>query len=403
MSNTPRGAPELVASQALPESMVNEQIRRTEAGAARFPVASRVTAPPGTCADGASYIVIATATGVFTGKENQLATAAGTNAASGWYYRVLGAIDEGALAYVQDTDIEYKWSGAAWAAVSLSAITLDTDGTLAANSDTRVASQKATRTYVDAAVAAAGGQWKYPVRAATTVNGADATAFASGQIVDGVTLVTGDRILRKNQSAASENGLFTVNAAGAPTRAADADSGTELVNAAVLVSEGTANADKMFVCTTNAPITVGTTALTFANPFGGLGGGDLLAANNLSDLASAATARSNLGVRAAAPSIQAVASAATVTPTFADDQVNITAQAAALALANPTGTAVDGWGMTIRIKDNATARAISYGTQYRALGVTLPVTTVISKTLYLGMVFNAADTKWDVVAVAQEA
>jgi hypothetical protein len=103
------------------------------------------------------------------------------------------------------------------------------------------------------------------------------------------------------------------------------------------------------------------------------------------------------------PQIQSVTSAATVTPTFNNDQVNITAQAAGLTLANPTGTAVDGWGIAIRIKDNGTARAISYGTQYRAVGVTLPTTTVISKTLYLGMVFNNADTKWDVVAVAQEA
>jgi hypothetical protein len=104
-----------------------------------------------------------------------------------------------------------------------------------------------------------------------------------------------------------------------------------------------------------------------------------------------------------APSIQSVTSAATVTPTFSDDQVNITAQAAGLTLANPTGTAVDGWGMAIRIKDNGTARSIAFGSQYRAIGVTLPTTTVVSKTLYLGMVYNAADTKWDVVAVAQEA
>lgn len=104
-----------------------------------------------------------------------------------------------------------------------------------------------------------------------------------------------------------------------------------------------------------------------------------------------------------APRIQAVTSAATVTPTFSNDMVKITAQAAALALANPTGTAVPGWGLAIRIKDNGTARAISYGTQYRAIGVTLPTTTVISKTLYLGLVYNADDAKWDVVAVAQEA
>lgn len=105
----------------------------------------------------------------------------------------------------------------------------------------------------------------------------------------------------------------------------------------------------------------------------------------------------------ASPSVQSVTSSATVTPTFADDQVNITAQAAGLTLANPTGTAIPAWGIVIRIKDNGTARSISYGTQYRAIGVTLPTTTVISKTLYLAMIYNSTDTKWDVVAVAQEA
>lgn len=118
MTTTPRGAPELASSQAVPETTVNEQIRRTEAGAGRYPVADRVTAPPGTCADGANYIIIATATGAFAGKEGQIATAVGANAASGWYYRTLGTIDEGVLAYVQDEDAEYKWSGSAWATYS---------------------------------------------------------------------------------------------------------------------------------------------------------------------------------------------------------------------------------------------------------------------------------------------
>ncbi len=103
------------------------------------------------------------------------------------------------------------------------------------------------------------------------------------------------------------------------------------------------------------------------------------------------------------PAIQTITSSATVTPTFADDGVIITAQAAALAFANPTGTAADMWGIAIRVKDNGTPRAISFGTQYRAIGVTLPTTTVANKTLYLGMTFNVADTKWDVTAVAQEA
>jgi hypothetical protein len=102
------------------------------------------------------------------------------------------------------------------------------------------------------------------------------------------------------------------------------------------------------------------------------------------------------------PRIQSVVSAATVTPTNLNDEVVITAQAAALFFANPTGTAVQGQSMLIRIKDNGTARAITYDTQYRAIGVTLPTTTVINKTVYLGLIYNATDTKWDVIGVAQE-
>lgn len=112
---------------------------------------------------------------------------------------------------------------------------------------------------------------------------------------------------------------------------------------------------------------------------------------------------SGLADNYAAPRVQSVVSAATVTPTFTNDLVKVTAQAAALNLANPTGTAVPGKKLTIRIKDNGTARAITYGAQYRAMGITLPTTTVAGKTLYLGLMFNSDDTKWDVLAVGQEA
>jgi len=103
------------------------------------------------------------------------------------------------------------------------------------------------------------------------------------------------------------------------------------------------------------------------------------------------------------PNVQNVTSAATVTPTTLNDEVVVTAQAVALALANPTGTAVQGQSLIIRIKDNGTARAITYDTQYRAIGVTLPTTTVISKTVYLGFIYNSTDTKWDCIGVSQQA
>lgn len=118
------------------------------------------------------------------------------------------------------------------------------------------------KTYADG-LATGGVAWKNPVRAASTANGTLATAFEDGDTLDGVVLATGDRILLKDQSAGAENGVYVVAASGAPSRATDADAGSELVAATVFVEEGTANADQAFSCTTNAPITLDTTALVW--------------------------------------------------------------------------------------------------------------------------------------------
>ena len=105
-------------------------------------------------------------------------------------------------------------------------------------------------------------------------------------------------------------------------------------------------------------------------------------------------------------SVQSVASSATVTPTSDNNIVVITAQAAALTMAIPTGTPVQGQALMIRIKDNGTARAITWTTGtggYRAIGVTLPTTTVINKTTYVGLIYNSTDSRWDAIGVATEA
>jgi len=126
---------------------------------------------------------------------------------------------------------------------------------------------------------AGGIDWKESVRVATTTNGTLATAYENGDTVDGVVLATGDRILLKDQSTGAENGIYTVNASGAPTRATDADANAEVTaGLAVFVEEGTTNADTGWVLTTNDPITVGTTALTFTQ-FTGIG--DLVAGSGL--------------------------------------------------------------------------------------------------------------------------
>jgi hypothetical protein len=109
-----------------------------------------------------------------------------------------------------------------------------------------------------------------------------------------------------------------------------------------------------------------------------------------------------IGAAAKNPAGQSLTTASTVTPTFSNDYVDVTAQASALTLANPTGTAVNAWGIVIRIKDNGSAQTIAYGTQYRGIGLTLPTTTVASKVLVLGMIYNSAAAKWDVLTAAKE-
>jgi hypothetical protein len=126
----------------------------------------------------------------------------------------------------------------------------------------------ATKAYVDSV--AQGLDTKASVVAATTTNGTLATAFANGQVVDGVTLATGNRILIKNQTDATTNGIYTVNASGAPTRSTDMDLGSEFPSAYVFVEQGTTNADTGWVCTNNSPVTLGSTNITWAQ-FSGAG------------------------------------------------------------------------------------------------------------------------------------
>lgn len=89
------------------------------------------------------------------------------------------------------------------------------------------------------------------------------------------------------------------------------------------------------------------------------------------------------------------------------DQQSFSALANALTINADAGTPTDGQRAVFRIKDNGTARALTWTTGvskgFRAVGATLPTTTVINKTVYVGCIYNIADARWDAVAVAQEA
>lgn len=132
--------------------------------------------------------------------------------------------------------------------------------------DPSAGTDAANKQYVDNFVN--GLAFKEEVRVATTTNGTLASAYANGSSVDGVTLATGDRILIKNQTTQTENGIYVVAASGAPARSADADSATDLNQAAVRVALGTTNANTQWTQTTASP-TIGSSNIVFATSGGG--------------------------------------------------------------------------------------------------------------------------------------
>ncbi|AZA74794.1 phage tail protein [Chryseobacterium indoltheticum] len=112
----------------------------------------------------------------------------------------------------------------------------------------------------------AGLSFKDAARVATTAN----ITLSGAQTIDGVSVVAGNRVLVKNQTAGAANGIY-VAATGAWTRASDADTAEELKSGTfILIQEGTVNADSGWVLSTDGAITIGSTVLTFAQ-FSGAG------------------------------------------------------------------------------------------------------------------------------------
>ena len=100
--------------------------------------------------------------------------------------------------------------------------------------------------------------------------------------------------------------------------------------------------------------------------------------------------------------VSTTASAASLTPAATDTQYSVTALAVDANVAAPSGTPVNSKKLIIRIKDDGTSRTLSWNAIYRVIGVTLPLSTTVGKTIYVGCVYNSADTKWDVIASVVE-
>jgi len=144
-------------------------------------------------------------------------------------------------------------------------------------------------------------------------------------------------------------------------------------------------------------ITLSGTALPIAN--GGTGATTLAGAS-----IATYTGTETLTNKRIDPRVTSTASASSLTPSIATaDVYAYTALAANLTINAPTGTPVDGDKLIFRLLDNGTARTLTWDATYTVIGVTLPTTTTASKTTYVGCIYNANNTRWDVIAVTTQA
>jgi hypothetical protein len=185
-------------------------------------------------------------------------------------FRALVAADIPSIAHtkISDFDTGVRTNRLDQMAAPTSAVSLNSQK-ITGLADPTADADAANKGYVDGV--AQGLDVKDSVVATTTANGTLSTAFANGQSIDGVTLQTGDRILIKNQTTASQNGIYNVNASGAPSRTTDMGTGSNAAGAFVFVEQGTVNAENGFTCTSDTgSAVVGTNNLTFAQ-FSGAG------------------------------------------------------------------------------------------------------------------------------------
>ena len=145
-----------------------------------------------------------------------------------------------------------------------------TGGSITGLGSPSAGSDAATKTYVDDLVT--GLKSRIICRVATTAN-IDLTAdLQNGDSLDGITLATDDRVLVKNQTTTTANGVYKVVASGTASRDPDFNTVAELSGQLVIIQEGSSNADTMWLCTTDNSGSIGAVTITFSQVFPSSGG-----------------------------------------------------------------------------------------------------------------------------------
>ena len=222
------------------------------------------------------------------------------------------------------------------------------------------------------------------------------------------TMSTNGAITVKEEGTSLTSGVKTINFVGAGitattsgddvtvTVAGGGGSGT-VTSVAATVPSFLSIAGSPITTTGTLAITLSGTALPIAN--GGTGATSLAGAS-----IATYTGTETLTNKRIDPRVTSAASASSLTPDIsASDVYAYTALAAGLTINAPTGTPLDGDKLIFRLLDNGTSRALTWNATYTVIGVTLPTATTISKTTYVGCIYNANNTRWDVIAVTTQA
>ena len=192
--------------------------------------------------------------------------AAGSDAAPTFRSLVANDVPSLTASKISDFDIEVRTSRLDQMAAPTGSVSLNSQ-TITNLADPVNTQDAATKGFVEAT--SQGLDVKGSCVAATTGNITISTALNNGDTLDGVTLATNDRVLVKDQSTASQNGIYVVGSS--PARADDLAAGSDAAGMFTFVEQGTVNADNGFVCTSNKGSAVtGTNNLTFAQ-FSGAG------------------------------------------------------------------------------------------------------------------------------------